>query len=206
MSEPACEIYRFGVFELRQDTGELWKHGVRIKLQGKPLKILLALLENPGAVLTREELRARLWPPGTFVDFESGLNTAANRLRVALGDSAESPRYVETLPRVGYRFVCPVSKSSEPAAVNTRIPPRGVALSPEGSEDVRQEVASNETPTAVVDRRVPWRRIAKFASYILAASAAAFAPLMVVIHGVRYVTALRRMVCSSGNECPPVVV
>ncbi len=175
VSEPACEIYRFGVFELRQDTGELWKHGVRIKLQGKPLKILLALLENPGTVLTRDELCARLWPPGTFVDFESGLNTAANRLRVALGDSAESPRYIETLPRLGYRFVCPVAKSTEPAAVNTRSPQRMIALATEGTQDPQPEPAANETPKPVVNRLVPWRRILKAAVSILGASAAVWA-------------------------------
>ncbi|MBV9500747.1 MAG: winged helix-turn-helix domain-containing protein [Acidobacteriaceae bacterium] len=184
VSEPACEIYRFGVFELRQDTGELWKHGVRIKLQGKPLKILLALLENPGTVVTREELCARLWPPGTFVDFESGLNTAANRLRVALGDSAESPRYVETLPRLGYRFVCPVARSTEPAAVNARISQRRLALPSEAipylqpavvpNETVRPEVAPNETRTPVINRRAPWTRIAKVVASILAASVAAW--------------------------------
>jgi DNA-binding winged helix-turn-helix (wHTH) protein/Tol biopolymer transport system component len=86
----------------------LCKHGTRIKLQIKPFQILETLLERPGELVTREELRSKLWPPGTFVDFESGLNTAINRLRAALGDSAESPHYIETLPRLGYRFICPV--------------------------------------------------------------------------------------------------
>ncbi|MBV8572627.1 MAG: winged helix-turn-helix domain-containing protein [Acidobacteriaceae bacterium] len=102
------KIYKFGVFELRPETGELSKNGIRIKLQSRPCQVLEALLERPGELVTRQDLCARLWPTGTFVDFESGLNTATNRLRSALGDSAETPRYIETLPRLGYRFICPV--------------------------------------------------------------------------------------------------
>src|SRR5262249_36290866 len=89
-------------------TGELRKNGIKIKLQGKPVQLLQALLEKPGEVLTREELQKRLWPGDTVVDFESGLNTAANRLRLALGDSAEHPHYIETLSRIGYRFMAPI--------------------------------------------------------------------------------------------------
>jgi DNA-binding winged helix-turn-helix (wHTH) protein len=101
-------VFRFGAFELRTETGQLFKNGVRIKLQIKPLQILKVLLARPGQLVTREELCSELWPAGTFVDFESGLNTATNRLRVALQDSADGPRYIETLPRLGYRFICPV--------------------------------------------------------------------------------------------------
>src|SRR5438876_11176247 len=92
-------IARFGVFELNLRTGELRKQGVRLKLQGKAFRLLQALIERPGQVVTRDELRERLWSSGVFVDTESGLNTAANRLRLTLGDSAESPRYVETFAR-----------------------------------------------------------------------------------------------------------
>src|ERR1051325_3568670 len=95
-------LIRFGPFDFNPETGELWKQGIRIRLQPKPLRILCALLENPGAIITREELCRRLWPEGVFVDFESGVNTAVNRLRIALSDSAEQPRYIETLARVGY--------------------------------------------------------------------------------------------------------
>ncbi len=107
-------IVRFGPFELSLDTGELRKHGIRVRLQGKPFHILNALLEEPGRVVTREELRSRLWAADTFVDFESGLNTAVNRLRIALGDSAENPIYIETLTRLGYRFVAPVEALAAP--------------------------------------------------------------------------------------------
>ncbi len=96
---------QFGPFELRMDTGELRRNGIRVKLQGKAFQILQALLERPGEVVTREELQSRLWRGDTFVDFESGLNTAANRLRITLGDSAENPRFIETIARTGYRFI-----------------------------------------------------------------------------------------------------
>jgi len=103
-------IARFGVFELNLRTGELRKQGVRLRLQGQAFRLLQALLERPGQVVTREELCQRLWPSGVFVDAESGLNTAANRLRLTLGDSADSPRYIETLARTGYRFIAPVEE------------------------------------------------------------------------------------------------
>jgi len=103
-TEPNCLI-RFGVFEVDPRTGELRSKGSRVKLQDQPLQILLALLEKPGEVVTREELRAKLWPTDTFVDFDHGLNAAVKRLRDALDDSAESPHFIETLPRRGYRFI-----------------------------------------------------------------------------------------------------
>jgi len=105
--------YRFGVFELDLARDELRRAGSRAKLRGRPLDILAALLERPGEVLTREELRARLWPADTFVDFDHGLSSSVNRLREALGDVADNPRFIETVPRRGYRFIAPV----EPAAV-----------------------------------------------------------------------------------------
>jgi len=99
---------RFGSFEMDLRAGELRKHGVRIRLQTQPFQILGRLLERPGEVVTREELRHALWPEDTFVDFDHGLNNAINRLRETLGDSAESPRFLETLPRRGYRFIAAV--------------------------------------------------------------------------------------------------
>src|SRR5207237_8150727 len=103
-------LVRFGVFELDLDNRELRKQGIRIQLQPKPLQMLELLLERPREIITREELRQRLWGEDIFVDYESGLNTAANRLRLKLGDSAESPRYIETVSRTGYRFLAPVEK------------------------------------------------------------------------------------------------
>src|ERR1700740_827147 len=103
------ETLQFGVFEVDRKIGELRRNGVKVRLQDQPLQILLTLLERPGEVVTREELRARLWPDDTFVDFEHSINTAVRRLRDALGDSAENPRFVETVARRGYRFLAPVS-------------------------------------------------------------------------------------------------
>src|SRR5437867_6240766 len=112
----ARRIVRFGVFEFDVRTGELRKHGVKLRLQGKPLQVLQALVERAGDVVTREELQHRLWSSNVFVDFDNGLNTAANRLRTALGDSAENPRYIETLARVGYRFIAPIEVVEPPAS------------------------------------------------------------------------------------------
>jgi len=105
----AKNVIRFGVFELDPRSKELRKSGVRIKLQQKPLDLLLVLLEHPGEMLTRDELRRRLWPADVYVDFDRNLNTAVVKLRDALGDSTDSPRYVETLPRLGYRFIAPIN-------------------------------------------------------------------------------------------------
>jgi len=101
-------IARFGIFELDLGTGELRKGGVKLRLQGQPIQVLTVLLERAGDVVTREELRQKLWASDTFVDFDHSLNTAINKVREALGDSASSPRYVETLARRGYRFIAPV--------------------------------------------------------------------------------------------------
>jgi DNA-binding winged helix-turn-helix (wHTH) protein len=98
----------FGVFELDLRAGELRKHGLRIRLQEQPFQVLVMLLEHQGAVVTREELQNRLWPADTFVDFDHGLNKAISKIREALGDSAESPRFVETVARRGYRFLAEV--------------------------------------------------------------------------------------------------
>ena len=104
-------LIRFGVFEADLRAGELRKHGLKLKLQEQPFRILAMLLERPGQVVTREDLQKKLWVGDTFVDFESGLNKAMNRLREALADSAENPRFIETLPKRGYRFIAPVGQA-----------------------------------------------------------------------------------------------
>jgi cholera toxin transcriptional activator len=101
-------IARFGVFELDINAGELRKSGVKLRLQGQPIQVLTLLLERAGEVVTREELRQKLWAADTFVDFDHSLNTAINKVREALSDSASTPRYIETLARRGYRFIAPV--------------------------------------------------------------------------------------------------
>jgi TolB-like protein/DNA-binding winged helix-turn-helix (wHTH) protein/Tfp pilus assembly protein PilF len=109
-------VVRFGVFEASLLSGELRKHGLLIRVPGQPFKILAIFLERPGEVITRDELRRSLWPAETFVDFEHSLNSAIKKLRESLGDSAENPRYIETLPRVGYRFIAPVNAGDTEAA------------------------------------------------------------------------------------------
>ena len=111
-------IARFGVFELDLITGELRKGGVKLRLQGQPIQVLTLLLERAGDVVTREELRQKLWASDTFVDFDHSLNTAINKVRETLGDSASSPRYVETLARRGYRFIAPVQATVQAPPVN----------------------------------------------------------------------------------------
>src|SRR5208337_466596 len=102
--------YRFGIFEVDAATGELRRQGLRVKLNAQPFQVLLMLLDRPGQLLTREEISRELWPGGTFVDYEHGVNSAVNRIREALGDTAGNPRFVETLARRGYRFIAPVER------------------------------------------------------------------------------------------------
>src|SRR5262245_59088314 len=109
-------ILRFGDFELDVRSRELRRGSARTRLQEQPLEILRLMLERPGEVVTRDELRERLWPEGTFVDFEHSLNAAVKRLRAALGDDADNPTFVETLPRRGYRFIAPLAGSETAAA------------------------------------------------------------------------------------------
>jgi len=111
---PPSQILRFGVFEADLSTGELRKNGVKVRLQEQPFQILALLLARPGELVTRQDLRDKLWSNDTFVDFDHSLNTAINKLREALGDSASSPRFVETVARRGYRFLASV-ESAQPA-------------------------------------------------------------------------------------------
>ena len=111
MTDPgSVRRYRFGAFEADAATGELRRQGIRIRLNAQPFQVLLMLLDRPNEVLTREEIARALWPDGTFVDFDHGVNSALNRIREALGDAAGSPRFVETLARRGYRFIAPVER------------------------------------------------------------------------------------------------
>jgi len=114
---------RFGVFEAHLDTGELLKQGMKVRVRGKPFDILALLIERPGQVITREELKERLWAVDTFVDFDHGVNTAVNRLREALGDVADNPRFIETIPRKGYRFIAPVVIDEPQRTVEAPAPP-----------------------------------------------------------------------------------
>jgi cholera toxin transcriptional activator len=132
-ADGAGRVFCFGVFEADESKGELRKHGVRIKLHSQPFQVLLMLLERPAEVVVREEMRQRLWGEDTYVDFDHGLNSAVNKIRDALNDSASRPRYIETVPGKGYRFIAPVS-GPEPTpapAVPAEPAPRSVLSTPE---------------------------------------------------------------------------
>jgi cholera toxin transcriptional activator len=146
-----ARVARFGLFELDLSAGELRKSGVKLRLQGQPFQVLAVLLERAGDVVTREELQQKLWPSDTFVDFDHSLNTAINKVREALGDSASNPRYVETLARRGYRFIAPVQAplhTPEQAGATTETPSghRAIATG-EGSAPV--PAASADPPVAM---------------------------------------------------------
>ena len=116
MPEPQPATFRFGPYESRNRTRELYKYGLRLKIRPQPWQVLNLLLSRAGDVVSREELHRQLWPSETFVDFEHGLNNSVKELRAVLGDSVSEPRYIETLPRLGYRFVAPVEVEERTAA------------------------------------------------------------------------------------------
>jgi TolB-like protein/DNA-binding winged helix-turn-helix (wHTH) protein/Flp pilus assembly protein TadD len=154
---------RFGIFEADLRTGELKKRGVRIRLQEQPFQVLAVLMARPGELVTREELRGRLWTADTFVDFDHGLNKAINKIREALGDSAESPRFVETVARRGYRFIADVAVADlETAPVDTR-PPSSSADPVEPDRRGLPGVAE----MAVAARARGWQRTLTIAGFVL---------------------------------------
>src|SRR5215471_618725 len=144
MPAPASSTDRvqFGVFELDLQRAELRKQGVRVKLQEQPLKILQILLENPGQIVTREQLRRRIWPANTFVEFDQGLYSAMARLRDALGDSSDSPRFIETVARRGYRFIAPVISVSPMAPASEGASKPGTRIESGKALTTRRLVAS----------------------------------------------------------------
>jgi DNA-binding winged helix-turn-helix (wHTH) protein len=124
-SNREVRLLRFGIFEVDLTAGELRKNGARIRLQEQPFQVLTALLQNAGQVVTRDELREKIWPADTFVDFDHSLNTAVNKIREALGDSASSPRFVETLARRGYRFIAHVDSVAAATTVSAPAQDKG---------------------------------------------------------------------------------
>jgi len=139
--------FRFGLYEVNERSGELRKNGDRLRLQEQPFQVLLMLLEHPGEVISRDELRERLWPADTFVDFDHSLNTAINKLREALGDTAGNPRFIETLPRRGYRFIAPTEKLGEE--------PETTLAASEKAQSVTVEKSSPHSELPQVDRKIP---------------------------------------------------
>src|SRR5262250_3276137 len=138
---------RFGAFEVHLRSGQLHKHGIRLRLQDQPFQVLALLLEHPGELVTREELREKLWPVDTFVDFDTGLNNAIKKLRDALQDSAEEPRYIETLPRRGYRFIAQVENGNGDLPLSAAAEPRtDVRTAPEVVASSEFSVSPVPTP------------------------------------------------------------
>src|SRR5580658_5062336 len=167
---PAGRIVRFGSFEADFQEGKLTKAGVRIHLQEQPLQILALLLERPGQIVTREEIRQKLWSRDTFVEFDDALNTAVRKLRAALNDSADNPRFLETVPRRGYRFIAPVASTPE---LQTAAP----------------TVAPTAVPIAVRMKHRASRRRYFWAAVALIAAAAAFAGYRRLHHPAFQITA-----------------
>jgi DNA-binding winged helix-turn-helix (wHTH) protein len=176
-------IVRFGLFELDLNGGELRKSGVKLRLQGQPLQVLTLLLEQAGSVVTREDLRQKLWPSDTFVDFDHSLNTAINKLREALGDSASSPRYVETLARRGYRFIAPIQNSGTERIAEigqtNRVAERAAALSPKSQ---KAGLAHDPAVHSELEVPIPHRAITR-----------GLIVLIQVMYLIFYVAALRKL-------------
>ena len=144
-SNRASGVFRFGAYEVDAASGELRKSGLRLRVQEQPFQVLVLLLERPGEVVTREELRQRLWPADTFVDFDHSLNTVINKLREALSDSAANPRFIETLARRGYRFLAPVEFAEKQAASLISSAP-GARVAP--AVELPSEAPSPQTSTS----------------------------------------------------------
>src|SRR5258705_3760644 len=181
---------RFGVFEAALDAGELRKHGFRLKLSEQPFQILAMLLARPGEIVSREELRERLWPSDTFVDFDHGLNNAVMRLREVLGDSSDHPRFIETLPRRGYRFIAPVELKNpalDNAALEAAASDKSAAvpniLGKNGSGNSESLLNAGQGQAG---RRLSLPRIAMLAAAVLAGSALISG---ITVHYVRGVNA-----------------
>jgi TolB-like protein/DNA-binding winged helix-turn-helix (wHTH) protein/Tfp pilus assembly protein PilF len=170
----SVRLVRFGVFEVDLRAGELRKKGTRIRLQGQPYLLLITLVKQPGEVVTREELRTALWPQDTFVDFDHGLGSAVNKLREVLGDSAANPRFVETLPRRGYRFIAPVvvdNERGETTVVSETPPAKQEPATGDLLKAGEQDQIDPQTATAVrVRPRWPlYWKISGVALFLLAA-------------------------------------
>jgi len=162
MSQPdpsSHQFVRFGIFELNLGSGELRRNGAKVKLQEQPLQILEALLQNPGLIVSREDLRKRIWPEDTFVDFDRGLYSALARLRDALSDSAESPRFIETIPRRGYRFIASVdAKVATPLQEGSPASARPSSRRPTILALTTIALASCVILAFLLSSRIPWPR------------------------------------------------
>src|ERR1700730_3397134 len=169
LSSQAPGVLRFGAFEVDLREGELRKSGLRIRLQEQPFQVLVILLERPGKIVNREELRQRLWPSDTFVDFDHSLNSAVKKLREALGDQPDNPRFVETLHRRGYRFVAPVE--GQPCASEVQADLQGLKQDPEERKAIPTPQSQPVARAAWFKKRsaLPWIATAAIFVMVLAA-------------------------------------
>src|SRR5882672_8729051 len=157
-------VVQFGTYEIALHSGELRRAGVRIKVQQQPLKLLEILLESPGEVVTREDLRSRIWPEESFGDFDQAVNVAIAKLRGALGDSADNPRYIETIPRRGYRFIAEVSVLQRDGGKTQPTQPIPAA---DGSSDSGPAIASPVVVQHTSSRRL-WTIVGVVSVFLLA--------------------------------------
>src|ERR1700678_3099463 len=164
--------YRFGPFDLDPGEGTLARHGIRVRLQDLPYRLLVMLVERSGEVVTREELRQHLWPQNTFVEFDNSLGVAIRKVRESLNDNADAPQYVETIPRRGYRFVAPVIAETRGMIAETRVEPVEVGLPPQLPDPAPTPIPANSPPVAAhpafARRKVSWL-VAGLALLLLAA-------------------------------------
>ena len=159
MAADRSKIARFGLFEIDLVSAELRKEGTRVRLQEQPFRVLAMLLERPGEMVTREEMRTRLWPGDTFVDFDHGLNTAVNKLREALGDAAANPRFVQTVARRGYRFIAPVQQNGAGVAIPDAAP--SVAAAGGAVAESAEGAVASETLHPELEVPVPRRGLTR---------------------------------------------
>ena len=197
MTQNGSDRRRFGPFEVDLHTRELWKYGTRLRLVGQPFEILAVLLSRPGQLVTRDELRTKLWPADTFVDFNHGLNAAVNKLREALSDSADDPRYIETLPRRGYRFIAALDEGSSESA--TPATPPAVTQRP---VQLPEAEAAFAVPAEVVVESPARRALPRYLMGAGLLSTAALAAILIwsgdlgwkMVSGSRYAWATRPFV------------
>jgi cholera toxin transcriptional activator len=176
MSRPPSDgIYRFGVYEVDISSGELRKSGIRLRLSDQAFRALVALLERPSEVVTREDLQTKLWPDGTFVDFDHGLNTIINKLRETLSDAASNPRFIETVARRGYRFIAPVEFGGMRASPRDPAEPQG----PQANPIINSQASSASLLTTADELPATNRRNVRFLFLLLQ-----------VMYLIFYVTAL----------------
>ena len=165
----STNIFRFGLFEADAARGTLTRSGLRVKVQDQPFRVLLVLLDRPGEIVSREELRQKLWPEGTYVDFDGSLNVILKKLRAAIEDDSDNPRFIETVPRRGYRFIAPVSLAHAAVA-------KGAETSPASTQKIIGEVPVHVVETAAQERL----RTPRAHRYLYAVSAA----LLIVVLGL----------------------